>query len=244
MFSALNRLALCALVGAVPVTVIDEVLRTAGVAAERVRTLPPWVTTYHVLGSALSPLAGYDDVTDLLWATLPAATGRGLSRQRPTRGAVTRARSRLGTHPLALLLRATVRAASAGSPPTAVHLHRFGSPGMPGLWWIADPDTGGLRGCDAGGTGLDTAVALVRSAPGVAHVTVGLPAQESAALQQRLGPDVLVVSGALPAVDEALWSGLRARTRVAWEQEALARACVSVALEKALTLAREAGTRR
>lgn len=237
---ALHRLALSALVSAIPAGMVDDVLRAGGVAAGRVRSLPPWVTTYHLLGSAMWPLAGYDEVTELLWTTLPAVTGRRLARQRPTRGAITRARSRLGADPLASLLRRTVLAVSADDEQNRWELHRFEASGGRGLWWIADPDTGALRGCDVRGAGLDHAVALVRSVPAesVSHVTVRLPAAQRAALQARLGPQVRVEAGASPGVDAALWLGLRARTRAGWEQEALARACVSVALEAALTVTR------
>ncbi|WP_193044065.1 transposase domain-containing protein [Mycolicibacterium baixiangningiae] len=227
-----------ALVAAAPTTMVDEVLGAAGVAAERVRSLPPWVTIYHVLGSAMSPLANYDEVTDLLWTTLPAATGRGLSRQRPTRGAITRARSRLGTEPLTLLLRQTLRAVSEVGAKTDVELHRFEPPGTPGLWWVSEPGTGALRGCDVRGAGLDIAEALLRSTA-VTHVTVDLPEAAVAALQQRMAPDVHVVAGLQSATTETPWLGLRARTRAAWEQDALARACVCVALERALAIARQ-----
>jgi hypothetical protein len=236
--NALDRLALCALVAAVPVALVDGTLSAAGVAAERVRILPPWVTTYHVLASAMCPSAGYDDITDLLWTTLPAATGRGLSRQRPSRSAITKARSRLGTEPLALLLRRTVHAVSDVGTGTAVDLHRYDPPGAPGLWWITAPDTGALRGCDVRGGGLDIAVVLLRGAS-VARVTVDLPVEETAGLQARLGPGVLVVTGPSATAAGTPWDGLRARTGAAWKQDALARACVSVALERASTIARQ-----
>lgn len=237
MSTTLDRLALCALVGAVPPPMVDGALRTAGVAAQRVRTLPPWVTVYHVLGSAMCPRAGYDYVTDLVWTTLPAATGRDLSRQRPTRGAITRARSRLGSDPLRSLLSRLVLAASGSESPNYVYLHRFQAAGTPGLWWIAHPDTGALRGCGVRDDGLDTAAALLRSAE-VARAAVDLPAEVGSILQQRVGSDVQIVIGRPPVVDEAPWRNLRARTSAAWQQEALALACVGVALDRASTIAR------
>ncbi|WP_460354600.1 transposase domain-containing protein [Mycobacterium sp. ZZG] len=231
-----DRLALCALVGAVPPTMVDDAVLAAGVGAQRVRTLPPWVTTYHVLGSAMSPRATYDDVTDLVWTTLPAATGRGLSRQRPTRGAITRARSRLGADPLAALLSRMAPAAPEVEPISTVYLHRFQAVGVPGLWWITCPDTGALRGCDARDDSLDTAVRLLRSA-GVSHVTVDLPVGVGASLQQQLGADVRIETGRSTAADGAWWLGLRARTSAGWRQEALARACVIAAWERASRIA-------
>jgi hypothetical protein len=116
-------------------------------------------------------------------------------------------------------------------------VHRYETPGRPGLWWIADADTAGLRGCDVRGTGLDTAAALVRSASAT-RVTAELPVEDIAGLQQRVGPEVQVATGAPPTGDGASWAGLRARTRAGWQQEALSRACVSVALERALAYAR------
>ncbi|KUI26618.1 transposase domain-containing protein [Mycobacterium sp. GA-2829] len=225
-----DRLALCALVSAVPPVVVDEALQDAGVVAERIRTLPPWVTAYHVLGSAMCPPAGYDEVTDLLWTALPAVTGRGLSRQRPTTGAITRARSRLGVEPLDILLRRLIGATSGCAQLNAVELHRFDQPGRPGLWWIADPHTGSTRGCDVRASGLDAAVSLVRCA-GVSRVAAALPVEARAALQQRVGGSVWVDAAAPKPAEETPWSGLRARSSVAWQQEALARACVDVALE-------------
>ncbi|MGE2734842.1 transposase domain-containing protein [Mycolicibacterium vaccae] len=231
-----DRLALAALVGAVPPSTVDAVLQEAGAVAERVRALPPWVTTYHVLASGMCPLAGYDDITDLLWTTLPDATGRRLSRERPTKGAVTRARARLGTDPLVALLRRGVREALADSRQHAFDLYRFESSGAR-LWWIADPDTGALRGCDVRGAELDGAAELVRGVGG-ARVTAHVSAEEGAALRERLG--IEVTHAASPACDGALWQGMRARSRMSWEQEALARACVSVAAERALTGVRNA----
>lgn len=238
MFRMLDELALSALVTAVPTAMVDEVLAAAGVAAERVRSLPPWATVYHVLGSAMAPLAGYDDITDLLWSTLPAATGRGLSRQRPTRGAITRARSRLGIEPLALLLRRTVRAVSGDEPIEELELHRFDSPGKPGLWWVCEPGTGALRGCDVRGPGLDIAEGLLRSTS-VRRVAVSLPEPAVGDLRRRMAPEVTVVAGSRPAAADAAWLGLRARTPGAWQQDALARACVRVAVERALATARQ-----
>ncbi|MGE2729708.1 transposase domain-containing protein [Mycolicibacterium vaccae] len=236
MSSIRDRMALAALVGAVPPGTVDAVLQETGAVAERVRALPPWVTTYHVLASAMCPLAGYDDITELLWTSLPDATGRRLSKERPTKGAVTRARARLGTDPLVGLLRHGVREVLGEPGKSAFDLHRFEKSGAR-LWWIADSDTGALRGCDVRGAGLDGAVELVR-AVGATRVTAHVSAEVGAALRERLGVEVTTVAS--PAADGALWQGMRARSRTAWEQEALARACVSVAAERALERARDA----
>jgi hypothetical protein len=223
-----EQLALAALVSVLPVVAIDEALRACGQVAERVRTLPPWVTVYHVLASAMCPSAGYDQVTRLLWTTLPAATGRGLASRQPTAGAITRARARLGTRPLAELLGLLAPPA----PGSAVNLHRFDPPGMPALWWITDSGTGSLRGCDPRGAELGLAAELVRAA-GAHHVSCA-PGVDPVALQARLGLGIKVAAD-LAATDRSMpWHELRARTPGGWQQDVLARACVSVAVEAAL----------
>lgn len=223
-----EQLALAALVNVLPAVAIDEALRACGQAAERVRTLPPWVTIYHVLASAMCPSAGYDQVTRLLWTTLPAATGRGLASRQPTAGAITRARARVGTQPLMELLGLLAPPA----PGSAVHLYRFHDAGSSALWWITDSDTGSLRGCDPRGAELGLAVELVRAA-GAQHVTCATGV-DPVALQARLGPGIKVAAD--PAVSDQTmpWRGLRARTPRGWQQDVLARACVSVALDVAL----------
>lgn len=237
MIGTSERLALSALVSATPVDMVETASLAAGITAERVRSLPPWVTTYHLLASAMCPLAGYDAITDLLWTTLPAATGRGLSGDRPTRSAITRARSRLGTQPLAQLLSETVRTVPEVGGENTLQLHRYQVTGMPGLWWITEAGTGGLRACDVRGADLDTAVALLDSVS-ASQVSVDLPASAAAVLQQRTAAGLRVVAAAQSAEPENPFRGLRARTADAWRQDALARACVTVALEKSLVTAR------
>lgn len=238
--SVADRLALAALVGVVPVSTVEEVLGVCGRAAERVRALPPWVTTYHVLCSALWPSATYDDVTALLWSALPAATGGSLARQMPTTSAITRARARLGEQPLAVLLERTVPSAPVAAD-DAVYLHRFVTEGLPSLWWISDAHTGRLRGCDVHGDDIDAAVRLLRRS-GATRVVVCAPAASDPALADGLAAVVAVEGGALPAWIDMPWVGLRARTHGAWRQLVLARACVSVAVETALRSACHTGS--
>jgi Insertion element 4 transposase N-terminal len=232
-----DRLALAALVGVLPTAMVDTALQDSGRVAERVRTLPPWVTAYHVLASAMYPSASYGEVTDLLWSTLPAATGRRLARQVPSKGAVTRARARLGAEPLQLLL---ARLLGNQAPSTAVYLHKAESGPSAGLWWICDVDTGGLRGCDVRGDEIGAAAELVETA-GAHHVAVCPPhgdrSWELLELLERLGRSATVTVVDLPPAFEAPWAGLRARTPAAWQQEALARACVQAALGAALAAA-------
>jgi hypothetical protein len=228
-----DRLALAALVHVLPAATVDDVLCACDQAAERVRALPPWVTTYHVLGSAMCPSATYDEVTELLWSTLPAATGRGLSRQSPTTGAVTRARSRLGVQPLAILLTRLVDAVAQERGNDAIYLHRFAEGEMPPLWWTSDVGTAGVRGCDLRGDDIDAAVDLVR-ASAADRVILCAPGTDEFSLRDRLAPEVSVESGRLPGWVDIPWLGLRARTHRGWKQGALARACISVAVEAAL----------
>lgn len=232
-----DRLALAALVHVLPAVAVDEVLCACGQAAERVRALPPWVTTYHALASAMCPSATYDEVTELLWSTLPAATGRGLARQSPTTGAVTRARSRLGVQPLALLLARLVDGVTPGSRNNTIYLHRFTEGETPPLWWTSDVGTAGLRGCDLRGDDVDAAVDLVRTSA-ADHVILCAPGTDEFSLRDRLAPEVSVQSGRLPGWVDIPWLGLRARTHLGWQQGALARACISVAVEAALRSSR------
>ncbi len=230
-----DRLALAALVRALPVGAVEDVLRDCGLAARRVRALPPWVTTYHVLASAMRPALTYGDVTDLLWTTLPAATGRGLAHPKPTSGAVTRARSRLGAEPLAVLARRAARAALGDSAVQTVELPRYGPEGLPGCWWITDRETGLLRGCDVRGDELGAAADLVR-ASGAVHVVVSAADVDTAALGRAVGAAIVTVESGPggPASGGALWSRVRARTPEVWRQDVLARACVELAVEVAL----------
>jgi hypothetical protein len=228
-----DRLALAALVNVLPAAAVDEALCACGRTAQRVRSLPPWVTTYHVLCSAMSPSATYDEVTELLWSALPAATGRGLAHQLPTTGAVTRARSRLGVQPLALLLARLVAGVAPGHRSNTIYLHRFADGKMPPLWWISDVETAGLRGCDLRGDDVDAAVDLVRSSE-ADQVILCATGTDGHSLRDRLAGEVAVENGSLPEVVDIPWLGVRARTHRGWQQGALARACISVAVEAAL----------
>lgn len=242
--SVTDRLALAALVGVVPVSTVDDVLGGCGLSAERVRALPPWVTTYHVLCSALRPSATYDEVTDLVWAALPAATGRRLARQRPSTGAITRARARLGEQPLSVLLDRTMEFAPTAGFSDTIYLQRFQEGGLPSLWWICDAQTGSLRGCDVRGDDVGAAASLLRRS-GATRVIACTPAAD--ALLLAGGPAEVVThdDGVPPTWIEVPWVGLRARTHGAWRQLVLARACVAVAAETALHAAsRDAAPRR
>lgn len=233
-----DRLALAALVRVVPVHAVDDALRDCGLAAERVRTLPPWVTAYHVLAAAMSPAATYDEVTELLWSTLAAVTGRGLARRPPSAGAVTRARVRLGCAPLARLLEHLVLAVCPAGDREGLYLQQVQISPSSHLWWICAIDGGGLRGCDLRGGELDAAVDLVERSQARRVVVCPASVDGGGVLLERLSGSAAgrqVEVGELPSGYRAPWTRLRGRTPAAWDQEALAQAVVAVALEAALT---------
>ncbi len=235
-------LAMAALVSVVAPHRVEAVLRSCGRVAQRVRTLPPWVTTYHVLVSAMCPSMGYDEVTGLLWSTLPAATGRSLARQQPSRGAITRARTRLGAEPLELLLEELL---GSHNPSREIYLQKASLGVGRSLWWIGDGDSGALRGCELHGDDLrgDDADAVVRMVTRAApeHAVVCPPRDETGRrILEQLRQVLPVTVGDLPDHLGSPWAGLRVRSSATWAQDALARACVVVAGESALGLARAA----
>jgi hypothetical protein len=231
-----DRLALSALVRVVPMDVIEDVVRHCAQAAERVRALPPWVTAYHVLAGATSPAATYDEVTELLWSTLSAATGRELARRAPSAGAVTRARARLGCAPLVLLLERLVRAVCQDGEAESVYLQQVSVAPSSHLWWLCAVDGGGLRGCDLRGEDIGAAVDLVERSQARRIVVCPPYVDGSRELLEHLGGSVArqVEVGELPSGYRAPWTTFRGRTPMAWKQEVLAQAVVTVALEASL----------
>ena len=230
-----DRLALAALVRALPVHSVDAALESCGRVARRVRALPPWVTTYHVLASAMYRSIGYDEVTALLWSALPAVTGRGLARQPPTRGAVTRARVRLGSEPLAALLDQQIGAADE-APVDRVYLQKVPLASSDSLWWLCAAGTGVLHGCELSDD--DDAAAVMRLIERVRpRAVVVCPPYESSVLGvlERSALPLAVTVGELPDQFAELWSTPGSRSPRASAQEALARACVRVALDTMLT---------
>ncbi|GAA1675965.1 hypothetical protein MMUR_58890 [Mycolicibacterium murale] len=240
---AAQRLGLAALAQVLPPDRVESALTSCGRVAQRVRTLPPWVTTYHVLVSAMYPSMGYDEVTALLWPTLPAATGRSLALQRPSRGAITRARLRIGVDPLECLLRDLLGSRLPAASAERVYLQKLTGPGTP-IWWIGDGGSVGLLGCDVRGGDAGAAVDLVNRV--AAQIVVVCPPHDDTSLQvrERLGAAIAVEVGEPPEGPVSTWAGLRARSSATWAQDALARACVTVAAELALSASRVAGDPR
>jgi hypothetical protein len=77
---------------------VDEVVRAAGRAEQRVRLLPARVVVYFVLALGLFAGCGYRRV----WAALTAGWPREMVAD-PSAAALRQARRRLGVEPLALL---------------------------------------------------------------------------------------------------------------------------------------------
>ncbi|MET0901158.1 MAG: transposase domain-containing protein [Mycobacterium sp.] len=232
-----DRLALVTLVRVVPALVIEDAVRECGQEAGRVRTLPPWVTAYHVLAAAMSPAATFDEITELLWSTLGAATGRGLARRAPSAGAVSRARVRLGCAPLSVLLDRLVRAVCRCDESEAVYLQQVLVLPASHLWWLCAADGVGLRGCDLRGEDIGAAVDLVERSPSRRVVVCPPYVDRSRELLERLrryGSGHQGEVGELPPGQRAPWTTFRGRTPLAWDQEALAQAVVAVALEASL----------
>lgn len=230
-----HRLALAALVNGISLPAVDRALQDSGCVAGRVRALPPWVTMYHVLISAMTPSATYDDVTRLLWAMLPAATGRQVAQQLPTRGAVTRARARLGVEPFERLLESSLTTTQLASERAGIYLARFEHRPGASLWWACDAGTGRLKGCDLRGEETAAAVALVDRVS-AHHVVVHSPSRDPM-LHERLRSRGRVTTTSLLPESLGLrwaWGTLRSRTSEGWHQDALAYACVQVALDLAL----------
>lgn len=210
--AARDHLAMAALVRAVPVEDIERAVAGADRGGSRLRALPPWVVTYHVLASAMDPAAGIERVTDLLWATLPEVTGRGLARRRPTRAAVTRARQRLGVAPLRALLDALLaRTGRSGR----VRLERVAIAADLRVWALVS-ETDRLCGVDLRGDAMEAAALLVLGTGLTAPTTM---------------PD--------PIAPPGVWLNLRTRTPSALRQEVVARACVDAATTIAITVARD-----
>lgn len=104
---AWRRVGLGVLAQYVPVALIDEVLAQVGAGSRRVRLLPARVVVLFVLALTLFSGYGYRSV----WRQLAGGLG-GLVTVTPTSSALTQARVRLGSEPLAALF-ARVRGVQA-----------------------------------------------------------------------------------------------------------------------------------
>ncbi|HEX8455112.1 MAG TPA: IS4 family transposase [Longimicrobium sp.] len=83
-----------------PLDQVHEVLRETGKASKRVRDLPAHVMMYYVIALSLYRAEGSREVLRLLLSGLQAIVGLGVVVVPATKGAISRARSRLGLEPV------------------------------------------------------------------------------------------------------------------------------------------------
>ncbi|MGH9046840.1 MAG: IS4 family transposase [Acidimicrobiales bacterium] len=90
-----------------PPDVVDVVIAEAGKVEQRQRLLPARVVVYYVLGLALFNDCAYEEVMRMLVEGLSWSEGWATTWNVPTKGALFKARARLGPEPLELLYRST-----------------------------------------------------------------------------------------------------------------------------------------
>lgn len=86
-----------------PPELVDRVVAEAGRSEQRHRLLPARVVVYYVLGLALYSSSSYEEVVRMLVDGLSWASGWRQPWSVPTKGAISQARSRLGSEPLRAL---------------------------------------------------------------------------------------------------------------------------------------------
>ena len=89
-----------------PPGLVDEVIAAAGRTEQRHRSLPARVMAYFAIGMALYSEGSYEDVLAQLTDGLSWASGWAESYPLPSKSAIFQARARLGSEPLAALVRA------------------------------------------------------------------------------------------------------------------------------------------
>ena len=89
-----------------PPELVDRVVAEAGRTEQRQRLLPARVVVYYVLGLALYSSSSYEEVMRMLVDGLSWASGWRRPWSVPTKGALSLARSRLGSEPLRALFEA------------------------------------------------------------------------------------------------------------------------------------------
>lgn len=98
-----DRVSIGLLTSAFPGELVDEVIEKTGTREQRNRSLPARLMVYYVLALALFAEQSYDEVMRLLTRGLGWLCGWSRAWEAPTVPAITKARSRLGEPPLALL---------------------------------------------------------------------------------------------------------------------------------------------
>jgi hypothetical protein len=111
-----DRVALGVLTATFPRSLVDEVIEATGRREKRQRLLPAHLTVYYVLAMTLFSSAGYEEVMRSLTEGLTWSSDGAEEYELPSQVAITKARTRLGPEPLALLFdRACVPLATPGT---------------------------------------------------------------------------------------------------------------------------------
>jgi hypothetical protein len=104
-----------------PPELVDAVIKQAGRESQRNRLLPARLVVYYVLAMALFSSAGYEEVMRSLVEGLSWASGWTTSWAVPTKGAIFRARTKLGPEPLELLFEQACKPMAGPGAPGAFY---------------------------------------------------------------------------------------------------------------------------
>ena len=112
-----DRVALGVLMATFPRALVDEVIGATGRREQRDRLLPAHLVTYYVMAMSLFSSAGYEEVMRSLTEGLSWASDGQEAYAMPSQVAISKARTRLGSKPLAeLFSRACLPMATAQTP--------------------------------------------------------------------------------------------------------------------------------
>ena len=112
-----DRVALGVLTATFPRDLVDEVIEATGRREQRNRLLPAHLVTYYVMAMTLFSSAGYEEVMRSLTEGLTWASDGQEAYEMPSQVAISKARARLGSKPLAeLFTRACVPLGSPSTP--------------------------------------------------------------------------------------------------------------------------------
>lgn len=112
-----DRVALGVLTATFPRHLVDEVIEATGRREQRNRLLPAHLVTYYVMAMTLFSSAGYEEVMRSLTEGLRWASDDQEAYEMPSQVAISKARARLGSEPLAeLFTRACVPLGSPSTP--------------------------------------------------------------------------------------------------------------------------------
>lgn len=109
--------------------VVDVVIERAGAGEQRSRLLPSWLMVYYVMALALFSSGSYEEVMRSLLAGMEWISGRFRPWQLPTKAAIFKARTRLGS-------KVMIDLCAEVSKPVAVH----GGPGFLSSWRLVSVD--------------------------------------------------------------------------------------------------------